>query len=513
MWPFRKRGTAHGEAVLPDELAAIGDETPLEVSIILADAGQIEAARDALDARLGAEVVVQAQRGAAIDVATAFQPGSAAVLRPLNVLSRAGIAVAGLEVHGLVSDLPDDALGRVVDDWATNGNRGPYRRRVERLAGPELLERCLAAADAADATSASNAAAWRFAVRCVAFNTPGAEVRLLDEAAAGDGRRADSLVDAATDRIQLARLAALGAEVPAASLASVLGHRGYVVERAAHLAGMLSPPLDPAVASALRDLVGRGGEVSQAALAALNAAEPTPELRATAAEALASGDPGVRAAGLALLARHWTDDARPVWREALASKSAPMRWTAESVLGEYGSEQDLADAADHLAKLLRSRPTVSMSPPRGTEIIGLLARHRNHPAARAALDDLSARWPRLSDDVRSWVLEHHPWLAPADASVKRDGDVADELPPEEELEFPPPTIEPDDDGSLRLWFDEHAAHHPVRERFEALANQHPLVEVLDGDREWLSVRVRGNQPEAVIAELWAAAGRSLGRLC
>jgi hypothetical protein len=507
MWPFRKRETAHVEAVLPGELAAIGDETPLEISIILADSGQIGAARDALDARLGPEAVVQAQRGATLDVATAFQPGSAAVLRPLNVLSRAGVRVAGLEIHGLVSDLPDDALRRVVDDWDAHGNRGPYRRRVERLAGSVLLERCLAAADAADAVGASNAAAWRFAVRCIAFNTPGAEVRLLDEAAIGDARRADSLVDAASDRIQLARLATLGAEVPAASLASVLSQRGYVAERAAHLAGMLPPPLDPAVASALRDLVRRGGEVAQAALGALDAAEPTPELRATAAEALASGDPSVRAAGLALLARHWTDDARPVWRDALASKSAPLRWTAESVIGEYGGEQDLADAAGHLAKLLRSRPTVPMSPPRGNEIIGLLVRHRDHPAARAALDDLSARWTRLSDDVRSWVLEHHSWLAPADATTGGLGDAAEELPAEDELEFPPPTIEPDDDGSLRLWFDEAAAHHPVRERFEALAGQHPSVEVLDGDREWLSVRVRGNEPETVIAELWAAAGR------
>ena len=31
----------------------------------------------------------------------------------------------------------------VVHDWSVSGNAGPYRRRVERLAGPVLLDRCL----------------------------------------------------------------------------------------------------------------------------------------------------------------------------------------------------------------------------------------------------------------------------------------------------------------------------------------------------------------------------------
>jgi hypothetical protein len=342
-------------------------------------------------------------------------------------------------------------------------------------------------------------------VRCVAFNTPGSETRLLDEAASSDPRRAEWLVEAASDRVQLARLAALRLDVPAGSLAAILSLRGYVAERAAHLAAMLPPPLEPAVASALRDLVARGGEVAQVALGALQAAEPTAELRATVDAALAADDPSVRAAGLALLARHWTDDARPVWREFLASKSAPMRWTAESVLGEYGSEQDLVDAAGHLAKLLRSRPAVQSSPPRGNEIIDLLVRHRDHPTARGALEDLGSRWPRLSDDLRSWVVEHHPWLAPTQSTAAEPGQAVDELPVDEELEFPPPTLERADDGSWVLWFDEAAAHHPVRERFEELARRHHSIQVLDGDREWLSVRVRDTDPEALVTELWDSA--------
>ena len=504
MWPFGRRRPAQVEAELPAELAAIGDETPVRLSIVLRDGDEIDAARDELIARMGAEVSVEPQRGGVLDVVTAFQPGSAAVLRPLHVLDRAGLAVAGLEIHGLVSDLPDGALARVVDDWRANGNRGPYRRRVERLAGAQLLERCLTAADEAGAAGDPNAAAWRFAVRCAAFNTPGAQARLLDEAASSDPRRAEWLVEAASDRVQLARLAGLEADVPAASLASVLSLRGFVAERAAHLASNLPGPLDGAVASALRDLARRGGDAAYVALHALNAADPTPDVRATADEALASDDSNVRAAGLALLARHWTDAARPIWRESLASKSAPMRWTAESLIGEYGAEEDLAPAAAHLSKLVRSKPVIATSPPRGNEIIDLLVRHRDHAVARTALEDLSARWARLSDDLRAWLLDHHPWLAPADAAPA-PADATDALPDEDELVFPSPTVEAEVDGALRLWFDEAAAHHPVRDRFEELMAQHPSVEILDGDREWLSVRVSGGEAEAMIAELWDAA--------
>jgi hypothetical protein len=169
----------------------------------------------------------------------------------------------------------------------------------------------------------------------------------------------------------------------------------------------------------------------------------------------------------------------------------------------YGTDEDLAAAVEHLSKLIRSKPAIAMSPPRGNEIIDLLVRHRDHPTARAALEDLSARWTRLSDDLRSWLLDHHPWLEPADAA-EVGAEAAAPLPDEDELVFPPPTVEAGDDGSLRLWFDEAAAHHPVRDRFAELMAQHPSVEILDGDREWLSVRIRG-EAAAVIAALWDAA--------
>ena len=257
----------------------------------------------------------------------------------------------------------------------------------------------------------------------------------------------------------------------------------------------------PIVTDALCDLAERGGEAAHAALGALRNAAPTPRVREASDAALASDDANTRAAGLVLLARHWTDDARPVWRRFLVSTSAPLRQTAENVIGDYGTEEDLPDAAAHLAKLIRARQGISQSPPRGSSIVNLLIRHRAHPVARVALDDLTARWSRLSDDMRTWLAEEHAWLVPmAGAADDEQSDVM----PEELLTWPPPSIERDG-SSLMLVFDEGGAHHPVRGRFEELAERHPSVEVLDGDREWLSVVIATADPEALVRELWSAA--------
>lgn len=502
MWPFRRPSRkAPQKAVLPAALRAIGDETPRRFSIILADPARSPDAREVLAERLGRELTVEGTAGV-LDVATAFQPGSAAVLRPLNVLERAGIAVSGLELSGLVTEITDEALLTVVHDWSINGNAGPYRRRVERLAGPVLLDRCLTAADAAQRTRDPDAAAWRFAVTCVAFNTPGAETRLIDASVCGDDARADELVDAASDRVRLARLAGLALDVPAASIASALRRRGHVAARAAWLASMLPAPVDAVVSDALIDLAERGGEAASASLAALRGAAPSSGVRAVCDAAIVSDDPDIRAAGLELLARHWTDEARPVWREALASTSAPVRWTAEDVIGEYGAEEDLQDAAAHLAKLIRARKGISMSPPRGSAIVDLMIRHHSNPAARVALEDLTARWPRLSDDMRTWLEANHPSLAPVAVVVD---DEKDDGMPEEHLTWPSPSVERTG-SSLMVVFDEVGAHQPVRDRFEELAARHPSVELIDGDREWVSVVIDAADPEALVRELWSAAG-------
>jgi hypothetical protein len=55
-------------------------------------------------------------------------------------------------------------------------------------------------------------------------------------------------------------------------------------------------------------------------------------------------------------------------------------------------------------------------------------------------------------------------------------------------------------------FDEVAAHHPVRERFEELASAHQAIDVLEGDRQWLSMRVRLPNADDLVRELWELAG-------
>ena len=77
--------------------------------------------------------------------------------------------------------------------------------------------------------------------------------------------------------------------------------------------------------------------------------------------------------------------------------------------------------------------------------------------------------------------------------------------PEELLTWPPPSVERDG-SSLMLVFDEVGAHQPVRERFEELAERHPSVAVLDGDREWISVTIDAADPDALVRDLWSAAG-------
>lgn len=505
IWPF---GTRPDDEVVepPSVLDAIDANTPHRFRFWLADAAQGDAVVKTLHERLANEFTVEAfaepDGGVRLEVVSTFTPGSAAIFRPLNVLRGAGVEVRGLEVLDLVTDVDASSLRRAVEDWGQFANKGPYRLRLEKLAGMPVLEMCLAELGRSSGTGPDRPAAWSFAVRCVAFNTPGAEGRLLTDAAQVRGaREADAFVDAAVDRINLSALTGQSIAVPADTLAALIGRPGYVSERASHLAWLLPSPLPPAVARALGEVTRVGGERAVAAVGALQNAEPSTSVRGAVEAALASGEPNLQAAALETLAALWATDARAAWKEFLASRSVPMRWAAEAVLGLHGTEEDLADAAAHLGKLARTKSSVEMSPPRGNEIVDLLVRHRDHPVAQAGLDDLSARWDRLGADLRGWLAEHHPWLDPA-VRVDRPTEAVGE--PEETLAWPAPTIERDGD-SLTLWFDEGAAHSEAREQFETLASGHPLVEVLDGDREWLSVRIASPDPEQVVQALWESA--------
>ena len=48
----------------------------------------------------------------------------------------------------------------------------------------------------------------------------------------------------------------------------------------------------------------------------------------------------------------------------------------------------------------------------------------------------------------------------------------------------------------------------VRDRFEDLLAAHPAVTIVDGDREWTTARFDVDDPEALVAELWAQAQES-----
>jgi hypothetical protein len=506
-WPFR-RGHAAEPSVPPTPPSALDDideSTPHRYRIWLASASDGESAiavleKVAVTRQLTIEVVSGLDGRAGMDIASTFDNRNAAVLTPLYALERAGVAVRGFEARDLVTELPEAALTRAVAAWDRFHNEGPHRHRLEVLAGPELIETCLG-----QARGSANAFTWRFAATCAAFNTPGSEAQMLRAAVeTRDWKEADSFVDAAISRATLTTLSNEPFEPPADAVVALIGRGSYIGERGASLAAAMKAPLPDPVSDALCAASRLGGDPAIRAVAALDKAAPSSAVRQAVDDALASADPNLQAAALGVLAHHWGTDARPTWQAFLASRSAPLRQTAEQVLGLHGTADDLPDAAAHMATLARTKSSVHLTPPRGAEIVDLLARHRGDPAARAGLDDLSARWDRLGADLREWLEQHHPWLEP---SQRGGAPVEQQAGPEEPLEWPPPTIEREGDV-FALSFEDTDLFE-TRERFEELAAAHPRVELVDGDREWTSLKVSGDEPEALIRELWATAVQDL----
>jgi hypothetical protein len=174
---------------------------------------------------------------------------------------------------------------------------------------------------------------------------------------------------------------------------------------------------------------------------------------------------------------------------------------AEDVIGEYGDADDVPLAAEHLGKIIRRRSAISWEPPRGSEIIGLLVRHRELPESRAALGDLTKRWAKLPEELQQWLRRYHPDLVPADPTsppLAPGPEVAE--PP---LEWPMPSIERKG-RELHLGFWDTDVTD-IRDRFGELIEAHPAVAILDGDREWLTLSIDAPDPEELIAELWAKA--------
>ena len=513
IWPFRR--TKPAEPPDPDAglrtsaLAAITDATPHRFRIWVAEPDAARVTATLAESRLARELTVTSvndpdERGVGIELASTFSPRTAAILRPLHVLDRAGVTVVGLEELDHVTDVDDEALAAAVAAWGTFGNQGPHRHRLEVLAGATLLERCLAHLDTPSrGRPPSDRAAWLFAATCVAVNTDGAEPTMLEAALATTGHDASSFVDPVVHRAEVARLTHTPLDLPVETLARLIRRSDYVSDRAAYLAQQLPAPLANAITDALCDAAMRGGERSERAIAALANAAPTEQVRTTLNQVLASEEAGPMANALGSLAAHWPDEARPVWRRFLASRSVPLRWAAEETLGQVGTEADVPEAAAHLAKLVRTKSSTHFTPPRGADLIALLLRHPEHADAQAGLEDLTARWDRLNTDLHEWLEEHHPELAPdaAVAAAELSG-----VTPEEPGTWPPPTIERDGDAWM-ITFSEGADHSPQRDRFEELVDAAPGIQILDGDREWLRVRIRAAASDAkrILTDMWEEA--------
>ena len=177
---------------------------------------------------------------------------------------------------------------------------------------------------------------------------------------------------------------------------------------------------------------------------------------------------------------------------------------AEDAIGEFGDAVDVPLAAEHLSRIIRRKSTISWQPPRGSAIIELLVRHRGVAEAKTALDDLSKRWPKLPEELQRWLQTYHPDLVPDEVPTS---EVAFAAEPAEAVEspltWPPPSIErKGKELHLGFWDTDLT---DIRDRFEDLAAAHPSITIVDGDREWGTYRVEDQDPEALIAELWARA--------
>lgn len=492
-----------------DPLAAIDETSPHRFAVVIPDPGHIAGARAAL-AKLSEELTLRLVDDRLI-VASTRSPRQAAVLRPLSLLQRSGVAVAGFEFLDVVELTDRRALADMVAAWQRDANRGPARRRAESLGGAATLD-ALYQILVAEELKASGAA--RFVLGCAAFNTPGAEHGVLALAARNEAHAVD-LVGWALDRFRVAELTGTPSSFAVDDVLAILRNGGYAAERALDVVAALPAPLEPRVRDELVRLTDRSGGLAARAVVLLGRAEPDAALRALLERLVTSAPTNVRASALAAASQLWGRDFRPVWHAWLADRSAPLREAAEEMIGAYGDADDLDVATAHLAKLIRRRPgQVSWQVPREAQLIELLLRHRGQPQVEAAFEDLYARWSRLDPDIHDWFRREHPDLVPKDdgtSPVPDTHEAVDEEPSGEtedglvdDVAWPLPSIEIVD-GVATLRFDDTDMFE-TKDSFEKLCAVHPAIEVLDADREVLYLDIDDPDPTAVVIRLWVDAG-------
>jgi hypothetical protein len=488
----------------PGPLDWITHETPYRFRTWLADPAQRDGALRILETQgLGRELTVatvdEPDDRVRLDIVSTFR-GTAAYTRPLAVLRRHGVAVRGIEYLDLVEALAADELARLVMDFEVRQGDATVRRRVDALAGENTIRQCIEMQ-----RRQPKVRAWRLAAVAAASRTPGALQLMLSSAVEERDDRIATMYAGISAGI--GRMAELTGEAfePPADLVLALARRGGRVTEAAHEIARYMPAslLDELTAELCR-VAGRGTLDSVNAVMALRRARVTDEVRTALEAALASSVLDVSDVALGTLGALLGAGARPYWQAGLESNSAPRRMAAEDVIGQFGDADDVPLAAEHLHKIIRRKSAISWQPPRGSDIIGLLVRHRTLPEAEAALQDLTKRWPRLPTELQEWLLKNQPALAPA--SPRGEGPATADDPGEgiePPLEWPLPTIERNgNDFHLAFWDTDVT---DIRDRFEDLIGAHPAITILDGDREWETLRIKAPDPEALIAELWAKA--------
>jgi hypothetical protein len=139
------RGSDDG-AGSPSPLDRIGESTPHRYRVWLADRRDLDRARDTLLETGRARPVgasTEPDGRAVVDVESAFQTRSRAMIGPLNRLRQASVVVVGLSALDVIEELSERNLRDAVEAWARFANNGPYRARLERLGGMTILETCL----------------------------------------------------------------------------------------------------------------------------------------------------------------------------------------------------------------------------------------------------------------------------------------------------------------------------------------------------------------------------------
>lgn len=488
----------------PGRLDWITGDTPHRFRTWLAEAEQREAALDILDRRLGKELSVAAveepDERIRLDVVSTFKQGGAAYVRPLNVLRAEGVRVQGFDRLDLVADIEPGELDRLVAAYEARPYDETVRRRVEAVTGEPILRRAIDARP-----RVKRAPGWQAVLANAAHTTAGVEPLLLRTAVdEPDPSIAALLVGLVAARGTMAELVSSPFEPSAEAVLTLARRRGQVAEAAFKVAARMPSPLPQELTAVLCDATRRGGLSATDTVIALRKAAPTPEVRAALEAALDSTITDVSDLAMGTLGILLGTGARQYWQAWLASSSAPRRMAAEDAIGAFGDAEDVPLAAEHLHKIIRRKSSISWEPPRGSEIIQLLVRHRELPEAGDALEDLAKRWPKLPDELQRWLRTYHLDLVPGEARAPAADSIAEpDEPAEPPLEWPLPSIErKGSEFHIGFWDTDLT---DIRDRFDDLAAAHLAITILDGDREWATYRIDADDPEALVAELWAQA--------